>query len=49
MALFDAMLREAVVVRPVAGYGFPSAQRITVGTPAENRRVLAALRKVLGR
>jgi histidinol-phosphate aminotransferase len=49
MELFDAMLREAVVVRPVAGYGFPSAQRVTVGTPAENRRVLAALRKVLGR
>jgi len=49
MALFDALLREAVVVRPVAGYGFPSAQRITVGTHAENEKALAALRKVLGR
>ena len=34
MALFDALLREAVVVRPVAGYGYPTAQRITVGTRA---------------
>jgi histidinol-phosphate aminotransferase len=49
MALFDALLREAVVVRPVAGYGFPTAQRITVGTRPENQKVLAALRKVLGR
>ncbi len=49
MQLFDALLREAVVVRPVAGYGFPTAQRITVGTRAENAKVLAALRKVLGR
>ena len=49
MALFDALLRQAVVVRPVAGYGFPTAQRITVGTHAENQKALAALRKVLGR
>ncbi len=49
MKLFDALLREAVVVRPVVGYGFPTAQRITVGTRRENEKVLAALRKVLGR
>jgi histidinol-phosphate aminotransferase len=49
MALFEALLREAVVVRPVAGYGFPTGQRITVGTRAENVKVLAALRKVLAR
>jgi histidinol-phosphate aminotransferase len=48
-ALFEAMLREGVVVRPVGGYGFPTAQRITVGTRAENEKALAALRKVLGR
>jgi histidinol-phosphate aminotransferase len=49
MALFEALLREAVVVRPVAGYGFPTGQRITVGTHEENVKVLAALRKVLAR
>jgi histidinol-phosphate aminotransferase len=47
--LFEALLREAVVVRPVAGYGFPTAQRITVGTRGENEKALGALRKVLGR
>jgi histidinol-phosphate aminotransferase len=49
MALFESLLREAVVVRPVAGYGFPTAQRITIGTRAENVKALAALGKVLGR
>ena len=46
--LFEALLRLGVVVRPVGGYGFPTAQRITTGTRAENEKCLAALRKVLG-
>ncbi|HET6437537.1 MAG TPA: histidinol-phosphate transaminase [Anaeromyxobacter sp.] len=48
-ALFEDLLREGVVVRPMAGYGFPCAQRITVGLPRENEKCLAALRKVLGK
>jgi histidinol-phosphate aminotransferase len=48
-ALFEALLREGVVVRPVGGYGFPTAQRVTVGTRAENDKALAALARVLGR
>jgi histidinol-phosphate aminotransferase len=47
--LFEALLREAIIVRPMSGYGFPNAQRITVGTRAENERCVAALRKVLGK
>ncbi len=47
--VFEALLREGVVVRPMSGYGFPTAQRITVGLRAENERCLAALAKVLGR
>ncbi len=47
--LFEALLREAIVVRPMGGYGFPTAQRITVGLRSENERCLAALRKVLGK
>ncbi len=47
--LFEALLREGVVVRPMGGYGFPTAQRITVGTRAENEKAIAALKKVLGR
>jgi histidinol-phosphate aminotransferase len=45
--LFEALLRQAIVVRPVGGYGFPTAQRITVGTRPENERCLAALAKAL--
>ncbi len=47
--LFEALLREGVVVRPMGGYGFPTAQRVTVGTRAENEKCLAALKKVLGK
>jgi histidinol-phosphate aminotransferase len=47
--LFEALLREGVVVRPMAGYGFPTAQRVTVGLRSENEKCLAALGKVLGK
>ncbi len=47
--LFEDLLREGVVVRPMAGYGFPTAQRITVGLRRENEKCLAALKKVLGK
>jgi histidinol-phosphate aminotransferase len=46
-ALFEGLLREGVVVRPVAGYGFPSALRITVGLRRENERLLATLGRIL--
>jgi histidinol-phosphate aminotransferase len=36
-----------VIVRPVAGYGLPRHLRISVGTPAENQRLIAALERVL--
>ncbi|MFA5626836.1 MAG: histidinol-phosphate transaminase [Thiohalomonadaceae bacterium] len=47
--LFDALLREGVIVRPVANYGMPDHLRVTVGLPQENERFLVALTKVLGR
>ena len=47
--LFEDLLREGVIVRPMNGYGFPNAQRITIGLPEENQRCLAALAKVLSR
>jgi histidinol-phosphate aminotransferase len=46
--VYEGLLREGVIVRPVAGYGLPNALRITVGTAAENARCLAALARVLG-
>ncbi len=33
--VFEALLREAVIVRPVANYGLPDHLRMSVGTPAE--------------
>jgi histidinol-phosphate aminotransferase len=47
--VFEALLREGVVVRPMGGYGFPTAQRVTVGLRSENEKCLAALKKVLGK
>jgi histidinol-phosphate aminotransferase len=45
--VYGALLRRGVIVRPMDGYGFPEHVRVTVGTPAENDRFLAALRAVL--
>jgi len=46
---FEALLRVGVIVRPVAGYGFPNHVRVTVGTPEENTAFAAALAALLGR
>ena len=46
-ALNQALLREGVIVRPVAGYGMPHHLRVSIGTEQENSRFLAALVKVL--
>jgi histidinol-phosphate aminotransferase len=45
--LFEALLREGVIVRPLSGFGAPGAIRVTVGTVEENEMFLAALRGVL--
>ena len=42
-----ALLREGVIVRPVAGYGMPTFLRVSIGTEAENARFLDVLAKVL--
>ncbi len=44
--LFEALLREGVIVRPTAGFGAPGAIRVTVGTEDENARFAAALARV---
>jgi histidinol-phosphate aminotransferase len=40
---FDALLRQGVIVRPLAGFGAPDAVRITVGTPDEHAFLRDAL------
>lgn len=37
------LLREGVIVRPLANYGLPNHLRITTGTAAQNERLLAAM------
>ena len=46
--LFEALLRRGVIVRPVGNYGLPQHLRISIGTAAENDRLLAALAEVVG-
>jgi len=45
--LFEELLRQGVVVRPLAAFGAPEAVRITVGTKEENELLGEALRGVL--
>jgi histidinol-phosphate aminotransferase len=41
--IFESMQKQGVITRPMAGYKLPEWIRISVGTPDENRRCLAAL------
>ena len=45
--LFEALLRQGAIVRPMAAFGAPGALRITVGTPDENAFFADALASVL--
>lgn len=47
LAVYRMLLREGVIVRPIASYGLPEHLRITVGREADNKRVIDALDKVL--
>ncbi|MBS0657108.1 MAG: histidinol-phosphate transaminase [Verrucomicrobia bacterium] len=46
-AVFQALLRRGLIVRPMAGYGLPEWLRISVGTMEQNRKLIAALREIL--
>lgn len=46
--VYEALLREGVIVRPVGNYGLPEHLRVTVGTQVENQIFLDALDRVLG-
>jgi histidinol-phosphate aminotransferase len=38
-----------IILRRVAAYGLPNALRMTIGTEDDNRAVVAALAKLMGR
>lgn len=43
----ERLLREGVIVRPLAGFGMPEHARISIGLPEENERLVKALRRLL--
>jgi histidinol-phosphate aminotransferase len=47
--IYQKLLHEGVIVRPMTAFGMETTLRITVGTPAENRRLAKGLRSALGK
>ena len=45
--VYEGLLREGVIVRPVANYGLSDFLRVSVGLPEENLRFVEALDRVL--
>lgn len=46
-SVYEAMLKQGVIVRPVGAYGLPQHLRITIGTAPQNARMLTALEQAL--
>ena len=46
-SLYRHLLREGVIVRPIASYGMAEFLRVTIGLPKQNDRFLAALERGL--
>jgi histidinol-phosphate aminotransferase len=45
--IYQALLREGVIVRPIGAYGMPRHLRVSVGLAAENEHFVQALERVL--
>lgn len=48
MRVFDALLNQGIVVRPLRGFGLPHCLRISVGLPEENEAFLRAFAPLVG-
>jgi histidinol-phosphate aminotransferase len=46
--VFDRLLAQGIIVRPMAGYQFPEYLRVTIGTMDENRKFIDGFKKALG-
>lgn len=47
LPLYEKLLRQGIIVRPIANYGMPNHLRVTIGTHEENERFAHALATVL--
>ncbi|MGM8899157.1 MULTISPECIES: histidinol-phosphate transaminase [unclassified Psychrobacter] len=47
ISIYQALLEQGVIVRPLAGYGLPNWLRITVGIAEDNLRLIDTLRSIL--
>ena len=47
--IYEGLLRQGVIARPLLNYGLPNHLRITTGTVEQNQRTLEALTTILGR
>jgi histidinol-phosphate aminotransferase len=45
--VYNSLLKEGVILRPVKPYGMPNYLRMSVGLPEENQAAIAAIKKVL--
>lgn len=46
--IYQKLLEQGVIVRPIAGYGLPNHLRISIGTKTENEKCINALASILG-
>jgi histidinol-phosphate aminotransferase len=45
--VFQALLREGIIIRPGKIWGYPTFARVTIGRMGDNRRFIKALKKIL--
>jgi len=48
LPVYEALLREGIIVRPVGNYGLPNHLRVSIGTRSENEAFVVAFNKVIG-
>ncbi len=47
LVVYEKLLKQGIITRPIKEYGFPNALRITIGTEKQNERLIKALKKIL--
>jgi histidinol-phosphate aminotransferase len=47
MPIYEVLLSQGVIVRPIGVYEMPNHLRVTIGTPDENERFIESLKRVL--